>query len=127
MLAPVPTGWFWLLAAAVTVVHAAAMARWIPLRRFRYVYPCVIVACGAGAVLYGRSDGYTLPSMLAMYAFSIAGLTIGLFPTRRLFTAWAREMNNGVTRERYDVPPAHIVFCVGSVVVMALAAFALTR
>ncbi|TFI26622.1 hypothetical protein E4P36_16025 [Streptomyces sp. 4R-3d] len=65
--------------------------------------------------------------MLAMYAFSLAGLTVGLFPTRKLFTAWALEMNSGVTRDRYDVPRSHIAFCVVCVGVMALAAFALTR
>lgn len=32
-----------------------------------------------------------------------------------------------MTRDRYDVPPAHIVFRVVCVVVMALAAFVLTR
>lgn len=127
MLASAPTGWLWLMATAATAVHVAAMARWIPLRRFRIAYPLIIVACGAGAVAYGRTEGFMLPAMLAMYAFSLVGLTLGLFPTRELFTTWALEMNSGVTRARYDVPRRHIVFCVVSVSLMALAAFALTR
>ncbi|MFC9744900.1 hypothetical protein [Streptomyces niveus] len=127
MLASVPAGWLWLMAAAATAVHVAALARWIPLRRFRAAYPLIIVGCGAGAVAYGRTEGFTLAAMLAMYAFSLAGLTVGLFPTRKLFTAWALEMNSGVTRDRYDVPRSHIAFCVVCVSVMALAAFALTR
>jgi hypothetical protein len=104
VLASVATEWLWLMAVAATAVHCSAMAVWIPLRIVRLTYPPVIVGCGMGAVAYGQSGGSTLASMLAMYAFALIGLTIGMFPTRKLFTMWAREIDRGVTRARYDYP-----------------------
>ncbi|MFF0480709.1 hypothetical protein [Streptomyces sp. NPDC004435] len=110
--------WWWPIAAAATVIHCSAMAAWIPVRRFRLVYPAVVVGCGAAVVVMAD---------LALYAFTLIGLTVGLLPTRARLTRWSHEINRGVTRERYDWPPSHLVFCVVCVVGAALAAMASTR
>ncbi|MER5604386.1 hypothetical protein [Streptomyces sp. NPDC002265] len=127
MLASVSIEWLWLLAAAATVIHCFAMARWIPVRKLSVAYPFVIVVCGIGAGAFGRRAGFGLDAMLVMYAFALLGLTIGLFPTRKLFRTWADEIGNGVTRDRYDYPRLHLVFCVVVVVALLAAGFALTR
>ncbi|MGW6395807.1 hypothetical protein ACWFR1_36105 [Streptomyces sp. NPDC055103] len=115
MLASSSGGWWWILAAMATVIHCSAMAAWIPVRRFRLVYPFIIVGCGAAVVATAG---------LALYAFSLIGLTIGLYPTRRLLTLWSHEINQGVTRDRYAWPPSHLVFCIVCVVGAAVAAMA---
>ncbi|MFF3405884.1 hypothetical protein ACFYW8_06650 [Streptomyces sp. NPDC002742] len=126
MLSSVPIEWLWLLALAATVIHCSAMATWIPVRRFRVAYPFVMVGCGAGAVAVGLSH-FGPAAMLVMYAFTLIGLTIGLFPTRKLFMAYAHEIDNGVTPARFDHPRSHLVFCVVVVVALLFAGFALTR
>ncbi|MFE2595083.1 hypothetical protein ACWCOZ_12010 [Streptomyces sp. NPDC001840] len=126
MLASVPTVWLWLMAAAAIGVHSSAMALWIPLRKFRMGYPFIWILCGSGMLAVGRAQGFTLASMLIVLSFALIGLTIGMFPTRRLFTVWAHEIDEGVTRERYDYPRSHLAFCAMSVVVMSFAAVVLT-
>ncbi|MGY0065025.1 hypothetical protein ACWY4P_52820 [Streptomyces sp. LZ34] len=103
------------------------MARWIPVQKFWTVYPFIWVLCGAGAVAIGVRLGFALAEMLIMCSFALIGLTIGMFPTRKLFAMWAHEINTGVTRERYDYPRSHLAFCGVSVIVMLLAAFLLAR
>ncbi|GAA2262481.1 hypothetical protein GCM10010232_62640 [Streptomyces amakusaensis] len=126
MLASVGTGWLWLMAGAATVVHVSAMALWIPDRKFRMAYPFITVLCGACMIMAGRAEGFSLATMLVAYAFALIGLTIGMLPSRKLATMWAREINAGVTRETYDLPRRHIVFCIGVVVVMLFAGSVLT-
>ncbi|MGW6242566.1 hypothetical protein [Streptomyces roseolus] len=94
------------------------MAAWIPVRRLRIAYPFVIVCCGA--VVAMTVD-------VRLYTLSLLGLTIGLWPTRRLLTLWSHEINRGVTRERYDWPRSHLVFCVLCVSGGAIAASALAH
>ncbi|AYN43395.1 hypothetical protein D9753_00920 [Streptomyces dangxiongensis] len=65
--------------------------------------------------------------MLVVCSFALIGLTIGMYPTRKLFAEWAREINRGVTRERYDYPRSHLAFCGASVLVMSAAAILLAR
>ncbi|MBL1082263.1 hypothetical protein JK359_09745 [Streptomyces actinomycinicus] len=65
--------------------------------------------------------------MLAVCSFALIGLTIGMYPTRKLFTEWAHEINQGETRERYDYPRTHLAFCGVSVLVMTAAAILLAR
>ncbi|WP_251060367.1 hypothetical protein [Streptomyces sp. ISL-100] len=127
MLASVATGWLWLMAAAATVIHCSAMAKWIPRRKFRMVYPFIITGCGIGTIAFGQLRGFTLAAMIALYSFSLIGLTVGLFPSRKLFTMWAHELNEGVTRERYDFPRWHVPFSIFCVIVMLIAASVLTR
>ncbi|MEU8585794.1 hypothetical protein AB0C59_02090 [Streptomyces sp. NPDC048664] len=127
MLTSVAAEWPWILAITALVVHCSAMAKWIPLQRFQTAYPFIWVVCGVGAVAYGASRGFPLERVLAVSSFALLGMTIGMYPTRRLFTAWAREIGRGETRERYDYPRSHLAFCVTSMLVMSLAAFLLTR
>ncbi|KOU66475.1 hypothetical protein ADK57_18495 [Streptomyces sp. MMG1533] len=65
--------------------------------------------------------------MLVGYAFALIGLTVGMFPSRKLLRRWSTEINAGETHETYDYPRSHLTFCVVITVVMLFAAFALTR
>jgi hypothetical protein len=127
VLASVASEWLWLMAATATVVHCSAMARWVPVQKFWMTYPFIWVLCLAGMIAVGRALGFSLAAMLVGYAFALIGLTIGMFPTRRLFALWSAEINEGETRETYDYPRSHLVFCAVTVVVMLIAASALTR
>ncbi|MFC0052919.1 hypothetical protein [Streptomyces actinomycinicus] len=127
MFTSVATEWPWLLAIAALVVHCSAMAKWVPIQRFWTVYPFIWVVCGTGAVAYGQWRGFALENMLAVCSFALIGLTIGMYPTRKLFTEWAHEINQGETRERYDYPRTHLAFCGVSVLVMTAAAILLAR
>ncbi|WP_437579398.1 hypothetical protein [Sorangium sp. So ce887] len=110
MFASVAAGWLWLMAAAATVIYCSTMAMWIPLRKFRMTYPLIIFGCGIGMVAFGQQRGFTLTSMLALHSFSLIGLTIRMVPTRKLFTMWTHEINEGVIRERYDCPRSRLTF-----------------
>ncbi|MFI9810421.1 hypothetical protein ACIHEJ_40185 [Streptomyces sp. NPDC052301] len=103
------------------------MATWIPIQRFWTVYPFIWVVCGTGAVAYGAWQGFAQESMLVVCSFALIGLTIGMYPTRKLFAEWAHEINQGVTRERYDYPRSHLAFCAATVVFMSAAAILLAR
>ncbi|MEU2429906.1 hypothetical protein ABZ611_10355 [Streptomyces sp. NPDC007861] len=127
MLASVPTVWLWLMAAAATAVACTALGAWIPDRKFRIWLPVILVVCGLGMAAYGRLFGHELGQMLVLYSFTLIGLTIGLFPTRKLMTTYAEEINRGVKRESYAYPRSHMVFLVFVVVAMAFAAFVLTQ
>ncbi|MFE9440994.1 hypothetical protein ACFYO2_18730 [Streptomyces sp. NPDC006602] len=127
MLTSVATEWLWLMAATATVVHCSAMARWIPVRRFWVAYPFIWVLCLAGMIAVGQAQGFSLAAMLVGYAFALIGLTVGMFPSRKLFVGGTTEINEGETRETYDYPRSHLAFCVIITVLMLFAAFALTR
>ncbi|MDX3229209.1 hypothetical protein [Streptomyces sp. ME19-01-6] len=127
MLTSVATEWLWLMAVIALVIHCSAMARWVPVQKFWMVYPFIWVLCGTGAAALGVRRGFALAEMLVMCSFALIGLTIGMFPTRKLFVRWAHESNTGATRERWDYPRSHLAFCVVSVIVMLLAAMLLTR
>ncbi|MER8038269.1 hypothetical protein [Streptomyces hydrogenans] len=117
MMGTTDTGW-WSAAVVTTALHCSAMAAWIPVRRFRIVYPFAIVGCGAFVAV--AVD-------VRLYVLSLVGLTIGLWPTRGLLTRWSHEIARGVTRERYDWPRSHLAFCVLCVTGGAVAASALAR
>ncbi|MFB6827538.1 hypothetical protein [Streptomyces hydrogenans] len=117
MIGTADGGW-WSAAAVITALHCSAMAAWIPVRRFRIVYPFAIVGCGA--VVAPAVD-------VRLYALSLVGLTVGLWPTRKLLTLWSHEIGRGVTRERYDWPRSHLAFCVLCVTGGAIAASVLAR
>ncbi|MFF4760195.1 hypothetical protein [Streptomyces sp. NPDC001292] len=90
-------------------------------------YPFIMAGCGVGAVLFGQWRGFSLAAMVTGYAFGLIGLTIGMFPTRKRFTVWAHEIEQGVRREKYDYPASHLVFCAVSVVALLVVALVLTR
>ncbi|MFJ6699888.1 hypothetical protein ACIQM4_28040 [Streptomyces sp. NPDC091272] len=122
MLASVGVGWLWLLAAAALVLLCSAMAIWVPTRRFRLVNPFIWIAYGAGLGITGWAQGWPPATTLVYYSFSLIGLTIGLFPSRKLFTASARE-NEGAAAT--VIPRQHVVFSVVVVILMVVAATAL--
>jgi hypothetical protein len=107
MLATVATQWLLLMAAAATVINCSAMAKWIPDRKFRVTYPLIVVGCGLGMVAVGLSERFTVADMVTLYAFSLVGLTMALFPSRKLITEYAEEVKQGVTRDRYEWPLLH--------------------
>ena len=127
MLTSPATEWPWLMAVIALVIHCSAMAKWVPIQKFWTVYPFIWVLCGIGAVAIGSSQGFALTDMLVLCSFALVGLTIGLFPTRKLFVMWAHEVNKGVKQETYPYPRSHLAFCGVSVIVAVLAAFLLVH
>ncbi|MEU7151937.1 hypothetical protein AB0B15_28500 [Streptomyces sp. NPDC045456] len=65
--------------------------------------------------------------MLVLYSFAWVGITIGLFPSRKLMYRYAEEISRGVKREKYPFPARYLVAAVASVVVMSFLAYGLTR
>ncbi|WP_151898320.1 hypothetical protein [Streptomyces sp. C8S0] len=92
MLASVAIEWLWLMAAAATVINCSAMGKWIPDQTFRVAYPLIVVGCGVGTIAIGRAQHFSLAAMIALYASSLIGMTIGLFPSRKLITLYAVEV-----------------------------------
>ncbi|GGZ28029.1 hypothetical protein GCM10010387_21790 [Streptomyces inusitatus] len=127
MLTTVAMHWIWLMAAAATVIHCFAMAKWIPLPVVRTAYPLVIVGCGVLVIALGDGRELTSVEKLVLYPSSLIGLTVGLLPSRKLFTVWALELKEGVRRERFEYPRWHVPFAVGTTVVFIVLGFALTR
>jgi hypothetical protein len=75
MTARVPTGWRWVLLAAVTGFAAsAALSAWLGLERRLFVAAWTAVVAIVWAA-YARSEGTTLRSQLARHR--IAGLIVG--------------------------------------------------
>ncbi|MEF3119558.1 hypothetical protein [Streptomyces chrestomyceticus] len=129
MLVSLPLAYLILMAAAATFVFSFAMAKWIPGRKGKIVFPAVSVACCLGMVLVGQLQyqHWSPQHMLVLYSFGWVGLTVGLFPSRKLMHQYAEEINRGEKREKYDVPARYTVFAVFSVVVMSFVAYALSQ
>lgn len=127
MLSSVPIGWLWFMVVTATVINCLAMAIWIPSRQFRIKYPFGIVVCTIATIVFSvRVDGFAVANMLILCSFGLVGLTIGCFPTRKRFTIWAHELNQGVKRKKYDYPRSHITFLCACVVIMGFVAALLT-
>ncbi|GCD42246.1 hypothetical protein [Streptomyces paromomycinus] len=129
MLASLPLPWLLLMAAVATFVFCSAMAAWIPGRRGKVVFPLVSLACCLGIVLVGQFQyqHWSPRHMLVLYSFAWVGITIGLFPSRKLMRRYAEEINRGVKREKYPLPARYVVAAVASVVVMSFLAYGLTQ
>ncbi|GAA2636682.1 hypothetical protein [Streptomyces vastus] len=127
MLASVPIGWLWLLAAASTALSSFLLGSWIPLRKFRIAYPVIMVVGGAVLVVVCRLKGIDLNAALVMYSFAHIGLTLGLLPQRKLFKEVLERWRRGETTDHIKIPRRHQVFLAVSVVAVLLAGFALTR
>lgn len=111
------------MAAVSLVVHCAAMAIWIPVRRFRIAYPVIMAGCGIATIVLGsRARGFTVAQMLVLVSFALIGLTIGLLPLRKQLMASTHQPG-----EEYAVPNGRLAFCVVVVVTMLLVAFVLAR
>ncbi|MCC3653725.1 hypothetical protein LIX60_20115 [Streptomyces sp. S07_1.15] len=127
MLASVPMGWLWLLAAASTVLSSCLLGSWIPLRQFRIAYPVTMVVGGAGLIVVCRAQGIDLTGALVMYSCAHIGLTLGLLPQRKLFKEVYERWRRGEATDHLKAPRAHLAFLAVSVVGVLLAGFALTR
>ncbi|MFB1049183.1 hypothetical protein [Streptomyces chrestomyceticus] len=129
MLASLPLAYLILMAAAATFVFSFAMAKWIPSRKGKIVFPAVSVACCLGMILAGRLQyqHWSPQHMLVLYSFGTVGLTIGLFPSRKLMHQYAEEINRGVKRETYDVPKRYTTFALFTTIVMCFVAYALSQ
>ncbi|GAA5615588.1 hypothetical protein CP981_06595 [Streptomyces platensis] len=122
MLASLPLVYLLVLAAAATSLFCFSMTKWIPGRKGRTVFPLVSAACCLGMILVGRIQYQHWPvqHMLILYSFAWVGLTIGLFPARKLMHKYATEINAGVKREKYDVPARYQVSAISSVIIGSL-------
>ncbi|MFE5870078.1 hypothetical protein ACFQ6V_15710 [Streptomyces roseifaciens] len=129
MLASLPIAYLLFMAAAATLVFCFAMTKWIPGRRGKTVFPLVSIGCCFGMILVGRLQSVHggAQHMLVLYSFSWIGLTVGLFPSRKLMHMYATEINQGVKREKYTVPVRYQFAAVIPVIVMAFLAFALSQ
>ncbi|MFH8344004.1 hypothetical protein [Streptomyces sp. NPDC018045] len=129
MLVSLPLGWLLLMAATATFVFCFAMAKWIPGRKGKIVFPVISLACCLGMVLVGQLQyqHWTPRHMLVLYSFAWFGITIGLFPSRKLMYRYAEEIGRGVKREKYAYPARYQVSAVLSVVVMCFLAYALSQ
>ncbi|MCF3105189.1 hypothetical protein IPZ58_26880 [Streptomyces roseoverticillatus] len=128
MLASLPIAYLLLLAAAATFVFCFAMTKWIPGRRGKIVFPLVSIGCCLGMILAGRlqSSHWGPQHMLVLYSFSWIGLTLGLFPSRKLMHTYATEINQGVKREKYPVPVRYQLAAIFSVIIMTFLAYGLS-
>ncbi|MFI2263774.1 hypothetical protein [Streptomyces tubercidicus] len=73
-------------------------------------------------ILVGRIQYQHWPvqHMLVLHSFGWAGLTIGLFPARKLMHKYATEVNAGVKREKYDILARYQVAAISSVIIGSL-------
>ncbi|MFK8851733.1 hypothetical protein [Streptomyces sp. Ac-502] len=128
MLASLPLAYLVLMAAAATFLFSFAMTRWVPGRKGKIVFPAISVACCLGIILTGQlqHQHWSPQHMLVQYSFGWVGITIGLFPSRKLMHQYAEEINRGVKREKYDVPARYTMFAVFTVIVMCFVAYALS-
>ncbi|MER6843526.1 hypothetical protein [Streptomyces platensis] len=119
MLTSLPLVHLLIMAAAAASLFCFFMAKWIPGRRGRIVFPLVSAGCCLGMILVGRIQYQHWPvqHMLVLYSFAWTGLTIGLFPARKLMHEYATEVNAGVKREKYDVPARYQVAAISSVII----------
>lgn len=127
MLASVPVGWLWLLAAASTALSSCLLGNMIPLRKFRIAYPVTMVVGGAVLVVVCRANGIGLAGTLVMYSCAHIGLTLGMLPQRGLFKEVFERWRRGEATDHLKVPRRHQAFLAVCVVGVLLAGFALTR
>ena len=119
MLTSLPIVYLLLMAAAATFLFSFAMAKWIPIRKGKAVWPLISVACCFGMILVGRLQyqNWSAQHMLVLYSFAWIGVTIGLFPSRKIMHQYATEINEGVKREKYEFPARFQVAAISSVIV----------
>ncbi|QLH27365.1 hypothetical protein HYQ63_35755 [Streptomyces sp. Rer75] len=119
MLTSLPLVYLLLMAAAATSLFSFAMAKWIPGRKGKAVWPLMSVACCVGMILVGRLQyqHWSAQHMLVLYSFAWTGATIGLFPARKIMHKYAAEINEGVKREKYEFPARYQVAAISSVII----------
>ncbi|MEV5551586.1 hypothetical protein AB0L35_36575 [Streptomyces sp. NPDC052309] len=127
MLARLPLGVPLLMAAGATLLLCLAAQRWFrPRGRTVAKLALVSAGCCLGMVVTGAVQrDWSVAQMLILYSFTLAGALIGLFPSRRLLSAFAEESRRGVRRDRYHLPVRHQAAFYGAVILMGLLAFVL--
>ncbi|MGR3939002.1 hypothetical protein [Streptomyces sp. BRA346] len=120
MLTSLPFIYLLLMAAAATSLFSFAMAKWIPGRKSKVVWPLMSVACCVGMILVGRLQyqHWSAQHMLVLYSFGWTGVTIGFFPARKIMHKYATEINEGVKREKYEIPARYQVFAISSALIV---------
>ncbi|GAA1289696.1 hypothetical protein [Streptomyces javensis] len=120
MLTSLPLVYLLLMAAVATFLFSFAMAKWIPVRKGKVAWPLISVACCLGMILVGRLQyqHWSAQHMLVLYSFGWTGLTIGLFPSRKLMHKYATEINEGVKREKYEIPARYQIALISSSIIV---------
>ncbi|WP_141314699.1 hypothetical protein [Streptomyces spinoverrucosus] len=116
------------MAAVAILVGGIAVQRCMRMSKVTMVFLAVSVGCClvmtvVAASPFGR---WNERQMLVMYAFTWTGLMVGLFPSRKLFSAYAEDVRRGVSRDRFVYPVRNQVAFYASVLVMALLGAALS-
>ncbi|MET7315564.1 hypothetical protein ABZX83_09190 [Streptomyces thermoviolaceus] len=128
MLAQLPLPWLLLMAA-----FATSLATWGAHALFRLykvtatVAALSIVTC-LGFIAEGRiqPQHWNARQMLVLYSFAWTGITIGLFPSRKVYFKWVDDWNKGIRRDRYKLPRRYQAAFVLSFTTMVLLAFLLS-
>ncbi|MFV8132781.1 hypothetical protein [Streptomyces syringium] len=128
MLAQLPLPHLLMMAAFTTVVFCLAMDRWTKTRKLTVVLFVLCTGGCLGMIAVGRLQyqHWSARQMLVLYSFALAGLTIGVFPSRKLFQKYGDELRRGVKRDRYEYPARYQVALYVSVIVMCFLAFILS-
>ncbi|MEU1819340.1 hypothetical protein ABZ543_29770 [Streptomyces roseifaciens] len=127
VLATLPLPYLLLMAAFSTILFCLAMDRWTKTRKLTMALFALCVGGCLGMIAVGRLQyqHWSAHQMLVLYSFTLTGLTIGLFPSRRLFLKYGDERRRGVKRDTYEYPARYQAALYISVVVMCLLAFIL--
>ncbi|WP_173864712.1 hypothetical protein [Streptomyces roseifaciens] len=127
MLAQLPLACLLLIAAAATLVFCFAMDRWMKVRKLTVAFLVISAGCCLGMIAVGslQHQHWNARQMLVLYSFAWGGLTIGMFPSRKLFLKYGDEMRRGVKREKYEYPARCQAALYASVILMCFLAFVL--
>ncbi|MGK5548300.1 hypothetical protein ACSNOH_26755 [Streptomyces sp. URMC 127] len=128
MLAQLPLPHLLLMAAFSTVVFCCAMDRWTKTHKLTAVLFVLCIGGCLGMVAVGRLQyqHWNARQMLVLYSFALTGLTVGLFPSRKLFMKYGDEWRRGVKRDTYEYPARYQAALYVSVIVMCFLAFVLS-
>ncbi|MHB9859589.1 hypothetical protein [Streptomyces sp. YIM S03343] len=128
MLARLPLPCLLLMAALSTLFLCFALYGWSKERKLAARACVVSVGCCLGMVAVGavQYQDWTAGQMLVGYSFAWTGLTIGLFPSRKLIREYAEERRHGAEKVKFEYPKQHWRFLFGAVTVMILLAFVLS-
>ncbi|GGO54622.1 hypothetical protein [Streptomyces lasiicapitis] len=127
MLARLPLVWLLLMAALATFAFCFAIDRWMKERKLTVVFLVISVGCCLGMIAVGGAQvqNWNARQMLVLYSFAWTGLTIGMFPTRKLLITYGDEYRHGIQREKYEYPKRYFAALLFSVILMCFLAFVL--
>ncbi|CAM5319613.1 hypothetical protein [Streptomyces abikoensis] len=125
MLAQLPLVYTLLMAAFATFVFCLAIDRWMKARKLTLVFLVISAGCCLGMIEVGalQYQHWSARQMLVEYSFTWTGLTIGMFPSRKLFLEYGNEWRRGVRREKYAYPARCQAALYVSVILMGFLGF----